>query len=90
LLKTKTLSKQKPSLGTQIFVMTFVLTVFVFNNIIHEIVHIYTGLGLTCVEIQGVEMLTLISGLCYVVFINPVNDVAGIRRQRLALSSVPN
>jgi hypothetical protein len=33
-----------------------------------------------------VEMLTLIGGLCCVGFINPILVVAGVRRQRLALS----
>jgi hypothetical protein len=33
------------------------------------------------VEIEGVEMLTLVGGLCYVGFINPVGVDAGVRRQ---------
>jgi hypothetical protein len=32
------------------------------------------------VEIQGVEILTLIGGLCFVGFVNPIGVVAGVRR----------
>jgi hypothetical protein len=39
------------------------------------------------VEIQGVEILTLIGGLCFVGFINPIGVVAGV--QRLAFSIGP-
>jgi hypothetical protein len=61
---------------------------FVFNSCIHESVHVYR-LGSTCVEIQGVNMLTLFDGLCCVGFLNPIGVVAGVRRQRLALSIAP-
>jgi hypothetical protein len=40
-------------------------------------------------DIQGVEMLTLIGGLCCVGFINPIGVVAGVWRQRLAPSVGP-
>jgi hypothetical protein len=36
-------------------------------------------------ETQAVEMLTLISSLCYVVLINVFGVVVGVRKQRLAL-----
>jgi hypothetical protein len=36
---------------------------FGYDSIIHETVHVQSS-GPTCVEIQGVEMLTLIGGLC--------------------------
>jgi hypothetical protein len=42
------------------------------------------------VEIQGVEMLTPVVGFCCDGFINPIGVVAGVRRQRLALSIGPN
>jgi hypothetical protein len=37
-----------------------------------------------------VEMLTLISGLCSVGFINPTGVVTGVRRRRLAISLASN
>jgi hypothetical protein len=41
-------------------------------------------------EIEGVKMLTL-GSLCFVGFINSIAVfVAGVRRQRLALSTRPN
>jgi hypothetical protein len=40
----------------------------------------------TCVEIRSVEILILIGGLCGVVFIKLLGDVAGVRRQIFALS----
>jgi hypothetical protein len=41
-------------------------------------------------EIQGVEMLTLMGGLCCIGFVNPIGVAAGVWRQRLALSIGPN
>jgi hypothetical protein len=38
------------------------------------------------VEIQGVEVLTVIGDLCCVGHMNPTGVVAGVQRQRLALS----
>jgi hypothetical protein len=32
-------------------------------------------------DIQGVKMLALIGGLCCVGFMNPIDVVAGVRRQ---------
>jgi hypothetical protein len=46
-------------------------------------------LGPTIVQIQGVQMLTLIGGLFCVGFINLVGVVAGLWAQRLALSVGP-
>jgi hypothetical protein len=43
----------------------------------------------TFVDIQGVEMLTLIGSLHCVSLINPI-DGAGVPRQSLSLSSGPN
>jgi hypothetical protein len=40
-----------------------------------------------CVEIQGVEMLTLIGGWCCVDFMNSIGVIAGVGRQRLAIST---
>jgi hypothetical protein len=40
-------------------------------------------------EIQDMAVLTLAAGLCCVGFINPI-DVAGVRRQGIALSIGPN
>jgi hypothetical protein len=47
-------------------------------------------LGPTLLVIEGVEMLTLIGGLCCVGFINPVGVDAGVRRQRLAFVIGPS
>jgi hypothetical protein len=44
------------------------------------------GGSTTCMVIQGVEMLTINGGLCYVGFIILLCVAAGVQRQRLALS----
>jgi hypothetical protein len=41
-------------------------------------------------EIHYVDMLILIGGSCCVGFINPIGVLAGVRRQRLALSFLSN
>jgi hypothetical protein len=58
-----------------------------FNNIIFERVQ---RLGPMCVEIQVKKILTLNYGVCCVGFINPIEAIAGVRRQLLALSIGPN
>jgi hypothetical protein len=52
--------------------------------------YVHALLGPTIVEIQGVEMLALVGGLCCVGFIKPSCVIAGVRRQRLALLIEPN
>jgi hypothetical protein len=49
------------------------------------------GLGTTCAEIQSVEMLTLIGGLCCVGFINPIGVVLLVsgNRDKLFLLGPP-
>jgi hypothetical protein len=65
--------------------MTFFVTVFCFQQC-----YPLNSTGSKCMEIQGVEMVTIIGGLYCIGFIYSINVVARVRRQRLALSIWPN
>jgi hypothetical protein len=52
--------------------------------------HIEVILYIGYLDIQGVEMLTLTGALFCVGFINPIDVIAGVPRQRLPPSIGPN